>query len=141
MVSPSSPRNLLLYSFARTGAAAQLQAITLDSTVNRPFWANLDVATGVSTDNTNGSELSLSITPNPSSGEASVRFVVPQSSNRVTLKVFTALGQECLTVTDGTLAQGNYTLPIVTESLTTGVYLCRLQVGSIVAVQKISVVR
>lgn len=141
MVSPSSPRNLLLYSFARTGAAAQLQAITLDSTVNRPFWANLDVATGVSTDNTNGSELGLSITPNPSSGEASVRFVVPQSSNRVTLKVFTALGQECLTVTDGTLAQGNYTLPIVTESLTTGVYLCRLQVGSIVAVQKISVVR
>lgn len=141
MVSPSSPRNLLLYSFARTGAAAQLQAITLDSTVNRPFWANLDVATGVSTDNTNGSELGLSITPNPSSGAASVRFVVPQSSKGVTLKVFTALGQECLTIMSGTLAQGDYTLPFSTESLPTGVYLCRLQVGGLVAIQKISVVR
>ena len=141
LVSPASPRNLLLYNFARTGAAAQLQAITLDSTVNRPFWANLDVATSVRNDDTNGSMLGLSITPNPSSGAASVRFVVPQSSNRVTLRLFTALGQECRTITDEMLAQGDYALQLSMESLPTGVYLCRLQVGSVVAVQKISVVR
>jgi hypothetical protein len=66
MVSPASPRNLVLYTFARTGTAAQLQAVTLDSTVNRPFWANLDVATSVRDDgDANAALLGLGITPNP----------------------------------------------------------------------------
>ncbi|MFY8000761.1 MAG: M4 family metallopeptidase, partial [Candidatus Kapaibacteriota bacterium] len=45
MVSPSSPRNLLLYTFARAGSAAQLQSVTLDSTVNRPSSPKMDDST------------------------------------------------------------------------------------------------
>jgi Zn-dependent metalloprotease len=142
MVSPASPRNLVLYTFARTGAAAQLQAVTLDSTVNRPFWANLDVATSVRDDgDANAALLGLEITPNPASEQASVRFMVQQPASRVTLKVYTILGQEVMTLSDGMLAQGNHTLPFSTEALSAGVYVCRLQVGSSVGVVTLRVVR
>jgi hypothetical protein len=139
--SAANPRSLLFYTFTSGTVQASLRAITLDSTVFRPFWANLDIATSVREEQVaQGAMLGLSITPNPSSEQASVRFVVPQTQ-RVLLKLFTALGQEIRTIADGTMPQGEHSLPLSTNDLPQGVYLCRLQVGEHAQVQKISVLR
>ena len=118
------------------------RAVTLDSSVVRPFWANLDNATSVREDEVaKGAMLGLGVTPNPASAQASVRFIVPLAPSRVTLKLYTVLGQEVMTIMDGVLAQGDHALPLSTEALQSGVYICRLQVGNVVAVQKVSILR
>ncbi|TAE23016.1 MAG: T9SS C-terminal target domain-containing protein [Candidatus Kapaibacterium sp.] len=140
--SAASPRSLMFYTFTSGTVQASLRAITLDSSVVRPFWANLDNATSVrEEDLAKGTALSLEITPNPASALASVQFVVPLAHSRVTLTLLSMLGQEVVKVVDAVLPQGDHSLPFSTEALPSGVYLCRLQVGEAVAVKKVSVVR
>jgi hypothetical protein len=118
-----------------------LQEITLDSTVNRPFWANLDVATSVA-DNADGNEdaFKFSIAPNPAQGQAFARFTLATPEN-VSLKLFTVLGQEIASMYEGSMSQGAYSLPLQTDALPSGVYVCRLQIGNVVLTRRVSVVR
>lgn len=139
--SAANPRALLFYTFTSGTVQASLRAVTLDSTVVRPFWANLDIATSVREEQlAQGTMLGLGISPNPASEQTSVRFVVPQSQ-RVTLKLYSSLGQEILTIADGIFPQGEHTLMLSAKELPHGVYLCHLQIGEAVEVQKISIIR
>ena len=140
LVSPARPRSLLLYTFAQGNTRAALQEITLDSTVNRPFWANLDVATSVADNAGSEDAYKFSIAPNPAQGQAFAQFTLA-TPETVSLKLFTVLGQEIASIQTGAMAQGAYSLPLQTDALPSGVYVCRLQVGNAVLTRRVSVVK
>lgn len=140
LVSPSRPNSLLLYTFAQGSAPAAFQEITLDSTVNRPFWANLDIATSVADDARNAEVFAFTIAPNPAQEQSFAQFTLAKPET-VNLKLFTVLGQEIATIYTGAMAQGSYSLPLQTDALPAGVYICRLQIGETVATRRVSVVR
>ena len=140
LVSPSRPNSLLIYTFAQGSAPATFQEITLDSTVNRPFWANLNVATSVADDARNADVFAFKIAPNPAQEQSFAQFVLAKPET-VNLKLYTVLGQEIASIYTGAMAQGSYSLPLQTDALPAGVYICRLQIGETVATRRVSVVR
>ncbi len=137
LVSASRPKNLFFYTFGKSGQAATLESIALDSTAYHPYWASLDVATGVE-ERTDGAALQCLVSPNPTQNEAVVQFVLPTAA-RTTAKLYDIRGQEVMTLMDAQQPAGEYRLPIVTEGLPNGVYICRIQHGIWNAVARIIV--
>jgi hypothetical protein len=78
--------------------------------------------------------------PNPFSPSTTISFTIP-SRSFVTLKIFDALGKEVSTLVSGDLDMGQHSYQWNAEGLRSGVYLCRLQAGSYVATQKLSLLR
>lgn len=74
-------------------------------------------------------DYSLSIAPNPSTDETSVRFALT-TDERVSLAVYDMLGRIVLQPLHSEQKQrGSYELPISTRALATGMYRCVLTVG------------
>jgi hypothetical protein len=61
--------------------------------------------------------ITVSIAPNPAQNLVTVKFTLPQSE-RVSLKVFNALGQEVAQILDETLPTGEHAYPLDTRNLT-----------------------
>jgi hypothetical protein len=68
-----------------------------------------------------------------------IRFVMPQPE-RVTLKVFTALGEEVATLVNENLNTGMHAVGFDAKGLPGGVYFYRLQAGSCTAMKKMLVI-
>lgn len=155
LVSPSRPRDLLVYTFARAGAGAapaRLEAITLDSTVNRPYWAALTVATSV-THNAGGAassaandELQAVFAPNPlnaQDAQGTVQFSL-QRSAPTTVKLYDMRGVEVATLLDSRgapQAAGDYMIPLDATQLSCGIYICRIASGALQRSIRVVVVR
>ncbi|MGC8898881.1 MAG: T9SS type A sorting domain-containing protein, partial [Bacteroidota bacterium] len=93
---------------------------------------------------------SLSVSPNPISARggsayggssiAAIRFSLPEAGH-VVLKVMDILGREVLTLVDEERGLGEHAVSFDASRLASGVYFCRLQAGSFLAVKKVVLVK
>jgi len=67
--------------------------------------------------------------PNPFNPSTEIRFSVPATSV-VRLQVYNSIGQLVMTLVDGTVEAGNYSAKLNGSSLTSGIYLYRLESSS-----------
>jgi hypothetical protein len=84
--------------------------------------------------------LALSVGPNPTAGDATVRFALDRAQD-ARLALYDVLGREVAVVADGTFGAGEQTARLSTESLPAGVYVLRLQAEGAATSVQISVVR
>jgi hypothetical protein len=77
--------------------------------------------------------------PNPASGAATVQFAVPERQ-RVTLRLYDALGRRVQTLVDGART-GRQQVRLHTTDLSSGVYFLRLRAGGSVQMQRVTVVQ
>jgi hypothetical protein len=84
----------------------------------------------------------LGTSPNPARSRATVQFAVPEGAARedVHLGLYDALGRQVRTVRASAEA-GRHRLQLNTEQLSSGVYFLRLQAGTTIKTQKLTVVR
>lgn len=78
--------------------------------------------------------------PNPFNPETKIQFDVPEQQT-VKLTVFNAIGQKVSTLIDQRKAAGTYSVVFDAESLPSGIYIYRLQVGSNVQTKKMTLIK
>lgn len=139
-----SSQAVFIYSFPATAGMAvrEIDGIALDSSVVRPVWANIDVQFTNINDNTSPEAFALRALPNPANSEspASVQFTLPHTQ-AVTLTLVNTLGQQVMTLATGTMQAGSHAISLDAGYLPSGLYVLRLQAGSVVATQKLTLVR
>jgi hypothetical protein len=112
------------------------------SELGRDLWqigyATSDLITSTSDDKTVVSEAySLAQAfPNPFNPETEIAFSIPKSE-RVTLKIFDALGEEIATLIDEVRPAGNHTARWKPSTLASGVYFYRLEAGTFSETKKL----
>jgi hypothetical protein len=74
--------------------------------------------------------------PNPFNPSTQIRFVL-SSPGRAILQVFNLLGQEVSVLVDESLPVGERSVARDARSYASGIYLCRLQTGSLCEVRKL----
>ena len=84
--------------------------------------------------------LDLTVGPNPTRGDATVRFVLAEAQT-VRLALYDALGRQVAVVADGAFAAGPATARVETRTLPAGVYVLRLEGEGVAASRRLSVVR
>jgi spore coat protein CotH len=80
------------------------------------------------------------IAPNPVLQRATLEFALAQSG-WVQLQIFDVQGRKVATLVDGEMAAGDYRASFDGRPLASGVYLCRLHSGEVVAERRLLVVR
>ena len=90
----------------------------------------------VATEGQGETTLDLSVAPNPSRGDARVRFSLPAATD-VSVEVYDLLGRRVATLAQGSRSAGAHTLDLPT-SVAAGTYLVRLQAGAEQRVQRIT---
>ena len=78
--------------------------------------------------------------PNPARTRATMRFALPQRQ-RVTVRLFDALGRRVATIMQGRKEEGRHQRQIDTSGLPSGVYFLRLKAGDAIQTQRLSIVR
>ena len=78
--------------------------------------------------------------PNPFNPVTRIRYGLPVRA-QVSMRVFTVLGEEVVTLVDGIKEAGTWTVEFDARTLAGGVYLCRLQAGPSGRTIKMTVVR
>ena len=78
--------------------------------------------------------------PNPFNPTTTIRFSLPQRSY-VTLKVFDVLGREVATLVNEELNAGEHSVVYETKGLSSGLYICRLQMGQYAQQIKMEVIK
>lgn len=73
--------------------------------------------------------------PNPFNASTKIRFDVHRAGF-VTLRIFNVLGQEISTVVEETKPAGSYEITFDASTLASGMYICRLTVGTIIQARK-----
>jgi hypothetical protein len=84
--------------------------------------------------------LALTVSPNPTRGNASIAFSLP-ARGEVSLKVYDAQGRHVRTLVSGTREAGVHSVSLDGGSLSSGVYFYRLQAGNFTATRSLVVVR
>jgi len=78
--------------------------------------------------------------PNPFNPTTTVRYVLPQKS-RVTITVYTMLGQTVATLVDGLEEAGAHEVRFDARGVASGTYICRLHAGANAAAVKMVLIR
>jgi hypothetical protein len=78
--------------------------------------------------------------PNTFNPSTTIRFSIPQRSY-VTLKVFDVLGREVATLVNEELNAGEHSVVYETKGLSSGLYICRLQMGQYAQQIKMEVIK
>lgn len=78
--------------------------------------------------------------PNPFNPATTIGFRLPQSG-KVSLKVYSLLGEEVATLVNEELASGIYAVPFDGADLASGTYIYRLQVGDAVQTKKLTLLK
>jgi len=73
--------------------------------------------------------------PNPFNPRTNIQFAIPQAGF-VTLKVYDVLGNEVATLVNEEKPEGIYEVEFKAESLSSGIYLYKLQAGSFIKIKK-----
>ncbi|HEY3296540.1 MAG TPA: carboxypeptidase regulatory-like domain-containing protein [bacterium] len=73
--------------------------------------------------------------PNPFNPTTEIRYDVPKTEH-VELRIYNALGQEVGRLVNGMQPAGRYAVSWNGQDVASGLYLCRMQAGSFVAMQK-----
>ncbi|MEP0008458.1 MAG: FG-GAP-like repeat-containing protein, partial [Balneola sp.] len=104
------------------------------------------VPAGVSVNTENEIELPTSVElqqnyPNPFNPSTTIAFGLPESG-KVTLEVFDVLGRKVATLLNGdNKSAGRYTVNFDASSLSSGMYIYRLQVGNSVITKKLTLIK
>ncbi len=83
--------------------------------------------------------LALSVGPNPTEGDATVRFTLAQSE-AVAVSVYDVTGRLVAT-TSGTFAAGPVSTPVSTAGLAPGLYIVRVQGDTVQGTRTLTVTR
>ena len=78
--------------------------------------------------------------PNPFNPVTNIRFLVPSNSggNQFTLlKIYDVLGREVATIVNGLESPGTHSVRWDASNMTSGVYFCKLQLGSFIETKKL----
>ena len=94
----------------------------------------------VATDDAPEAGLTVEVGPNPTRGDATVRFSLDRAQ-RVEIALYDVLGRRVATVAEGSFAAGAATATVPTATLPTGVYVLRLQGETGAVTRPLSVVR
>lgn len=78
--------------------------------------------------------------PNPFNPSTNISFEIPKSSE-VTLEVFDMLGRKVVSLVNERKAAGSYTVPFYASSLSSGMYIYRLQAGSFIQTRKLTLIK
>ncbi len=78
--------------------------------------------------------------PNPFNPSTTIQYALPRRSH-VTLAVFNTLGQKVAELVNEEKSAGSYEVRFDAGELASGMYLCRLQAGSLVQTRKLLLVR
>ncbi len=78
--------------------------------------------------------------PNPFNPTTQISFEIPETSD-VRLEVFNIQGQRVATLVEGSRIAGRYTISFDASSLSSGVYIYRLQAGGLVSTRKMTMVK
>jgi hypothetical protein len=78
--------------------------------------------------------------PNPFNPSTNIEFSLPVSSN-VVLEVFTIQGQRVARLVNGNLEAGVHSVSFDASSLSSGVYLYRIQAGDFIRVNKMMLLK
>jgi hypothetical protein len=78
--------------------------------------------------------------PNPFNPSTAINYHLPLSSH-VTLKIYDELGREVRILVDEVKPMGNYTVKFDANSLSSGVYFCRLQAGNYSETKKLMLIK
>jgi hypothetical protein len=78
--------------------------------------------------------------PNPFNPSTSIQFGIPESSD-VKLEVMNMLGQRVALLVDENRSAGLYTVTFDASSLSSGMYLYRLQAGNFVQTRKLTLIK
>jgi hypothetical protein len=78
--------------------------------------------------------------PNPFNPETTLSFELPEASV-VTLEVFDVLGRRVQTLANEPFAAGTHAITLDASSLSSGLYLVRMQAGNFVASQQVSLIK
>jgi hypothetical protein len=78
--------------------------------------------------------------PNPFNPTTNIAYAIP-SDSRVTLKVYSSLGQEIATLVDENMTAGRYVATWNANGIASGTYFYRMQAGSTVLTKKMMVLR
>ncbi len=81
-----------------------------------------------------------SVSPNPLSSGAEVRFVLPAAAE-VSLAVFDALGREVARLAEGPMEAGEHRARFDASGLPAGAYVVRLQAGGVTTARSVTLVR
>ena len=73
--------------------------------------------------------------PNPFNPTTTINYSIPEAGN-VELKVYDILGNKVTDLVNQEMAPGNYTANFDASSLASGVYIYRLQTGSLMQTRK-----
>ena len=83
----------------------------------------------------------MSVFPNPTLGESTVSYQVPEASQPVLVRVTDLLGREVRTLLNTKQSAGLHELRVPTADLALGAYLVKVQVGDKVATRRLAVAR
>jgi hypothetical protein len=78
--------------------------------------------------------------PNPFNPRTNIEFSIPKTEF-VTIKIYNLLGQEVTTLVSEKLTPGNYIYNWDAEYLSSGIYLCQLQVGNYFKTRKMILIK
>jgi hypothetical protein len=78
--------------------------------------------------------------PNPFNPTTSVQFDLPRASN-VTIEVFNVWGQRIEVLADGSFQSGTHSVSFDASGLPSGTYFYRMQAGSFIQTQKMTLVK
>jgi hypothetical protein len=78
--------------------------------------------------------------PNPFNPSTTIRFSLPEAA-RVSLKIFTLLGEEVATLVSGDLQAGQHSARWDAAEIPSGVYFYRLQAGQFTETKKLVLLR
>jgi len=81
-----------------------------------------------------------SVYPNPLASQATIGFALPTAQD-VRLAVYDVLGREVAVLADGVRAAGEQSVAFDASALPNGVYLVRLEAGTVRLVERVTVVR
>jgi hypothetical protein len=117
----------------------RLKQIDLDGKVT--YHGPVEVVNNSATNRTGDGRASLAQNyPNPFNPTTVIEFVLPKP-DRVTLKVYNALGQEVATLVDGMKGAGIHTTKFDGSSLASGLYIYQLKTSDLTSTQKMLLVK
>jgi hypothetical protein len=130
---------------AKNGASVQFtvadtSAVAGTASVSSIQWTN---ATPTAVRQVNEAPAMFSLAqnyPNPFNPSTMIRFALPERQ-AVTLRVYNLLGEEVATIVNGTLAAGEHVAEFSAKGLATGMYLYKLQAGSMTQTKRMLLVR
>lgn len=127
----SAANQALLYVNLQT-ATLQFFRTTPPLALYNPEWFLVGGVTGVEAETGASASLALRCVPNPTGATSTISFSLPAASH-ARVEMFDAIGNRVATLADRAMPAGSHTLNLDATGIGAGVYVVRVQAGSVVS--------